>query len=685
MGEALLRYEEAGRALGCSVRHVRRQVRRGVLPAEPLGRHPNGRVEYGIPAVAVDRARSGALAPAGAAPAVSAMAPVADRLPLTHDGLPDVAAMRALGLGAHADEWDRRMRIVSEHLDRRLRAGRGGMRAAARLVAEMHGVSTSTVYSYTRDHRRGGPAALVPAWRSGTPGTTLPPELQRQIRESWLNSRRATVAQVYRDVVLPYYKDQREDPPSRSAVRRFVRKHILPLEAVFWRDGRREYEARVEPKNVRDLPTDPNDWWCADHRLWDVMVVVADGQGAGWGAHGRIKCPCGSGRERRACCSVRRPWVTMIADVASAGWVGWRIGLTPTAAGVCHAVRSAILDCGVPRHWYRDNGREFCARRLGGKADRLIQPRRADLDGRRRWPCALPPDVGVSGIWAALGVEVVTALPYHAWSKPIESYFNAFSHQWENLVPGWTGRDAQDKPEQLDTQIRNGQLLMWDEFTQVFREQVGKWNADHTCGDREGPPLDIYRAWAERGGEPRQVDPATLSFLLQDEREARVQTKGIELRAAGAARRYFSPDLALYVGCTVRVRWDPEDADCVWVYTPDDRVIAVPPALNAQWGEWGEPNRQVKEGGRAQRAYLVERRHEMAGATPPERLDPTGSVAMIEGRTRAHAREREDAVALEDTQRAALEQAEAARLAEEAGRRPRRRRTIYSDLLKDIA
>jgi transposase InsO family protein len=667
---------EAARRLGVSVRHVRRLVKKGELPAVPIGKHPNGCIEYGI---REDALEAGGVFAAPTALPVGRRAPVRDRVPLTRDGAPDVAAMRAMGLGAHADEWDRRMRIVAEFMQARARHGAGRHVAAA--VAAKYGICVSSLYNWQRALARGGPAALVPAWEPGHGRTCLPAGLQLQIREFYLNSRQATAEQVYRAVVVPFFVERGEDPPHVATVRRYIKTHILPIEETFWRNGRKAFRAACEPKVVRALPENANDWWCADHRLWDVLVVVPDGKGAGWGKHDKLACPCGSGRERRECCSVRRPWVTLVTDIASAAIVGWRIGLTPTAAGVCHALRSAILQFGVPAHFYRDNGKEFTATRLGGRAERLLLPRREDLEGHESWPAALPDEVDGSGVWAALGVEVVTALPYSAWSKPVESLFYAFARRWENLVPGWCGRDAQNKPAQLDIQIRNGALLSWSQFGEVFRGQVEEWNESHVCGDRAGPPL-MYYTDARARARVRACARETLNYLLQDVRQVRVTTRGIELQEGGRVLRYYSPDIALYVGCVVTVRWDPEDSEWICVTTPDARLLALPRAEEARWGEFGAANTDAKAGARLQKEFIRSRMAEVQGSTPAERLDPTGAVAMIAGAA-AEARERaaaEERLAAEAA--AQLAAIEAAKAAAAAAPKPR---TVYREELRGIA
>jgi hypothetical protein len=346
--------------------------------------------------------------------------------------------------------------------------------------------------------------------------------------------------------------------------------------------------------------------------------------------------------------------------------VGWRIGLRPTAAGVCHAVRSAILSVGAPAHWYRDNGREFMVHRLGGQPDRLLNPRQKDLRGRRHWPCALPGEVEQCGIWAALGIDVTTALPYRAWSKPVESFFRAFSLRGENELPGWCGRTAQGRPAALEGQIEDGLLLTLAEFEALFARQAEEWNTGHTCGERAGAPADIYRQAREGGWRPRWVTADALTYLLQDQREVKVQTEGVVLENAGRKYRFFSPQIALYVGTRVRVRWDPEAPDCIYVYTADGKAYAVPPAKAARYGEWGDANLEAARGRRVQQQYLAERVAEHRGATPPERLDTTGAVALIQERRERIAAQRQKRTEAEE--QAAQLAAEQAKAREEADR-----------------
>ena len=101
--------------------------------------------------------------------------------------------------------------------------------------------------------------------------------------------------------------------------------------------------------------------------------------------------------------------------------------------------------------------------------------------------------------------------------------------------------------------------------------------------------------------------PDTLSFLLQDVRQGRVSAQGVKL----GGRWYWSDELALLVGARVTVRGWP-GAEWAFVYSPDDRVIAVRPKPLADWQTADGPaNRLARRGAKAQRAYLGAVRREL--------------------------------------------------------------------------
>lgn len=458
--------------------------------------------------------------------------------------------------------------------------------------------------------------------------------LLRKIKAFYLNQSKPTIAQTYRHIVVPYYAQDGRQAPHLSTVRRFLNESILPMEKAAFREGKGVWKADYAPKVRRDPTTlAVNEWWCADHRKLDKMVVYPDGKGKGWGRHGRLECPCGSRRERRSCCSLRRPWVTMIIDIRTAGIVGYTLCRTPSAATVTAAFRAAALDRGLPSVFYVDNGKEFHARETGGAAGRSRDLEELGDDWLKEYEDRLHEITGAAA-WRALGVNIVTSQPYSAWSKPIEPLFGAFFGRFENLGAGWTGHNAEERPDALDGQIEKGDVLLWQEFGPLFELQVKDWNGNHCCGDRERPPAAHYAGDYER----RAVSERDLGFLLQRKVTRKVTQWGIELKTGrygwNTETRHNEPALSPYVGCKVVVRYNPDAPGRAFVYPEEGTVIAVERSEPAYYGEFNESNRAVKRAERAQRARLNRTSREIRGALSETEADPTGEFAVIQARKR---------------------------------------------------
>lgn len=553
-------------------------------------------------------------------------------IPVTHDGLPDIAAMESAGLETQLNGYAKRVRAVSR-VEGLLYSAKRGRRSEvwARVAGEV-GMSVRTLRGWAKVLREEGHLALVPTKGLARRGTyrSIPPELQRQVLDAFCYGGRYSIAQIVEHVVLPYCEQHEVPAPHPRTVGRFLAdpKVLPPMIRDFAREGVRYFQEHHEVRVTRDLESaGTNEWWCADHRIADTFVLVADGNGAGWA--GKVKhenCPCGSGEERAKCCSVRRPWWTLTVDIGSAAIVSLRLSLQPNAAVVAHGIRDAILSFGVPRFWVRDNGREFTAGLLTGKTVNLRKPKRGDLEDAERWPALAPEDVETSTIWPALGVRVVTALPYSSWSKYAESVFSAFSRRYENLLPGWCGRSTEKKPEKLGKEIADGELLSLDEYAKTLRAMVDDWNSKRPIGRRTLTPLEHYVPTLYT---PKVPDAGTLGFLLQTRKRLKVQRGSVKL----GEQSYISDELSPYSGDLVEVRYDGADAEWIFVYPatpqPGKRTCFAVQAWSAEYGEWTEANLVAQRARRAQRRAIRDFAVEIKGACPVEGIDPFGAHRAV--------------------------------------------------------
>lgn len=530
-------------------------------------------------------------------------------IPVTPDGVPDEAAMEVQA-PQHLATYRRRMRAVALAQERVENADYGELGAAWREVANIVGKSARTIRRWCNDLEEYGPVALVPErGKDRGESRVIDGELDRKIREFWLQQDRPSVTQVWWDVVKPHCEGAGQIPHI-STVRRHIKRSVKPLEEAVFRYGERAYKVHHQPKVRRDLDKiSVNECWVADHRKLDVFVLK-DG-------------------------TAIRPWLTAIVDWKSAAMVSWRICERPGADTVCHALRTALLQVGPADYFYRDNGKEFVAKRLGGKPDRLKKASADDLEAADRWPAGMPGEVLEASVWDLLGIQMITAIPYSSWSKIIEPLFGAYAKRYENRIPGWCGSDAKERPERLQRDIDQGNLLTWDQFGEAFARLMQDYHTSRPVGDRDKPPLAYYA-----GYEARIPSEQTVDMLLQDQRRAKVYPDGITLEYRGEKHLFWCSDLALWSGARLDLRWDPaRPADGLVAYLPTGERLAVPLAEKAHPLEYGEVNIERRRAAKQQREHLAAVRDEISGACSVEELDRFGMRRMVVARKEAEANE----------------------------------------------
>jgi len=106
------------------------------------------------------------------------------------------------------DQWNQRVRAVTEADARLARAEHGKRGAIWAAVAREAGVAAGTLRNWHRAWRQGGAAALIPtAGLARADHTAIPDELAERIEAFWLDQRRPTAAQVFRFAVRPWAEE----------------------------------------------------------------------------------------------------------------------------------------------------------------------------------------------------------------------------------------------------------------------------------------------------------------------------------------------------------------------------------------------------------------------------------------------------------------------------------------------
>ena len=327
-------------------------------------------------------------------------------------------------------------------------------------------------------------------------------------------------------------------PESVSTLNRYAQ--TIPAdELAYARYGNRYWEAKYMPKTQRTKPEKINECWFGDHHMFDLFVVDDDGR-------------------------IVRPWMTAWSDAKSGAFVGWCITTNPNSTTIAETFVRAIAKSsfspfyGVPAAIYIDNGKDYRSKRFEG--DRETE----HVIGR------LNEQLSQTALLKVLGVNVIHAQPYKAWSKIIERLFGTLEGRYIRDLPGRCGGRPDQRPEHLtraylEKQAERGKLLTLAQFERVMREQIiPAYHAEHF--DNEQSPIEIY----ESGEKARNDLPGwdVLAMIRTEAATRKVSYMGVKLRK----QWYWDDALRHMVGQEVTVRYSKDDDLSVTVISGDHFV-----------------------------------------------------------------------------------------------------------------
>ena len=318
-------------------------------------------------------------------------------------------------------------------------------------------------------------------------------------------------------------------PASYTTVDRYVKQIPQSVKAL-GRYGLQYWKANYMPKALRKKPDLVNTVWFGDHHVFDIFVIDEK-----------------TGKPVR-------PWLTAWMDATSGVLVGVVLTLNPNSRTIMEALKRAAgrtVDSdiwGLCVYVYTDNGKDYKCKMIEG-------------DGLRDYPVG---QLNISlteqnALLKGLGIGVHRARPRDAWVKPIERLFGTLEERWvRGVLPGWCGNDKDERPEELNKDIRDGRLMTYKEFAAYFfNVMLPEYHAYR--GDQDRSPMEIYQA-------TEKARPQTVSWAMLHEASAmretrRVGTTGIKF----AGKVYMHPDLIPLIGQWVTITYEEKGGDSVGV------------------------------------------------------------------------------------------------------------------------
>lgn len=210
-----------------------------------------------------------------------------------------------------------------------------------------------------------------------------------------------------------------------------------------------------------------------------------------------------------------RPWLTAWKDVKTGRMLSWL--LHPEAPNSDHIFETfymAVLSVGLPDAIYIDNGKDYrCLDFAGG-----VKHHKVSVD-----------EIQVRSLTALLNITVHFSKPYNGQSKTIERTFRDHHAWFEKHLPGYTASKQPDRPEKTLKEVKNKQLLDYDELSgllDIFIEEVlnsfvskGK----NLCGRSRN------QAWSEEyTGSNRGITPDAMKlFCMRSSKDYSIGRNGI--------------------------------------------------------------------------------------------------------------------------------------------------------------
>ncbi len=411
-----------------------------------------------------------------------------------------------------------------------IRAG-GTQRQAFGEFAAANSVAIRSFHRWITRYKREGLIGLVDS-RGGRQAEAISPGAFDYFKENWLDQRQPTIKMIWELLSFINRKESRGwRVPSYGRIVRLVASEIPMPVQVLHREGRAAYDAKCAPYILVDPDSvKPGEVWVGDHHQLNCWIRY----------RGRWV----------------RPWITAWQDMRSRSIVGWYFSAGPNQTTIMLAMRRAIERYGPSDSVKIDNGKDYDSEMFTGTTKQRRILNKGYID-----------EANIAGIYAMMGIGVSFAIKYHPQAKLIEAWFNTFDLQFSKTIPTYCGKDSERKPEYMQTLLSSDKAIAaahdLDSLTELAGEYIEAYNRrPHSGRGMEGKtPAEIMATRQSR----RVIADGVLDLLMRVwSGELTIGKNGVKFKSLWFGQ--YDPQLLMHQGRKVRVAYDPDDLEKVYIY-----------------------------------------------------------------------------------------------------------------------
>ena len=423
-------------------------------------------------------------------------------------------------------------------------------------------ITAPTFYRWASSFEKGGADALIPKYgrnKNGAGSVALTPMEQEIAKAYYLHPNKWSPAKVHRELARCY-----GTKASPQTVARYL--NSLPRSIrVYYREGKTKFEAKVLPYICGDPERFASmDMVVSDHHNWDFLVRKGD--------------------------KIFRPWITVFQDHRSRKILSWSHSLYPSSESIAEGLYMLTVKFGAPETLHIDNGKDYRGSYLNGK-NVWVSIENEGMNERVQ--------AEIQGVFGALGIKVIFALPYHGQSKPIERHFGTFAQDFAKEFETYVGSNTVTRPEEaalyyrrIGKQDKKEVVYDWEVYMLAWEAYIEQWNATHRHSgkgmDGKTPNEVFFANWKRK----RNVSPEYLEIAFASTESRKVMRNGITIDGTV----YWGNELRRHIGAQVLVKRSFSSMTRAMVFDIDGRFLCYAEAdYFAETGDLAEDNRRVND------------------------------------------------------------------------------------------